>query len=57
MNGDLSASMEYLDLLDDAEELGDELDSASDEMSPEQISRYTRITKKLSNIATESVGF
>ena len=57
MNGDLSASMEYIDLLEDAKELGDELDSASDEKSPEQISRYTRITKKLSNIATESVGF
>lgn len=57
MNGDLSAATEYISLMEEAEELGDELDDASDEMTPAQISRYTRITGKLSSMASEAAGF
>lgn len=54
MNGDLSAATEYVELLEEAEDLADELDCASDEMNSAQVSRYLRITQKLSNAAASA---
>lgn len=57
MNGDLSAASEYVNLMEEAEDLGDALDDATDEMTPAQLSRYARITTKLSNMASEAADF
>ena len=40
-------------LLEEAEELSDELDSASDEMTSAEINRYMRITQKMTSIAED----
>lgn len=56
MQGDISAMTEYGDLLEAAEEFADELDNASDDMSSAQLSRYMRITNKLSSATVDALG-
>ena len=45
--GDVSAMTKMASMLEDAEELSDRLDNASDDLSSSQVARYMRITSKL----------
>lgn len=54
MNGDLSAMTEYVKLMKSAQKLSDKLDKAKDDMSSEQLQRYMKILKKMTN-AIESM--
>lgn len=47
MGGDLSALTEYSDLLEKAQDLSEELDDATDEMTSSQLSRYMEITSRM----------
>lgn len=52
-NGDLEALADYPALLEEAQELGDKLESAKGEMSSSQCARYVKITNKMTNVATQ----
>lgn len=46
-SGDMDAMTQYAKLLEKAEELGEQLENASGSMTAKQVSRYTRINKKM----------
>lgn len=48
MNGDMSAMSEYVDLLEKAETLSEELNNARNDMTSTQMNRYLKITNKMS---------
>lgn len=48
-NGDMSVMQEYTNLLSEAQTLEEKLQNASDEMTPAQIARYTKIMGKLAS--------
>lgn len=50
-NGDMDALSEYPSIMEDAQELGDKLQNAQGSMSSSQLSRYTKITNKLTQAA------
>lgn len=50
-SGDMSALAQYPALLESAQELCDKLNNAKDDMSASQLSRYTKITNKLTKAA------
>ncbi|GEM_PF-3199337 len=52
-NGDMETMEEVEEMLEDAQELSDKLDKAEDNLSSSQMSRYLKITSKLSSAATE----
>ena len=51
--GDLSAISEYTSLMEKAEEIGDKLDKAGDDLSSSQMNRYMKITEKMTKAAFE----
>lgn len=53
MNGDMDALSEYPSVMEDAQELSEKLQKAQDSMSSSQLSRYTKITNKLTQAAAE----
>lgn len=52
-NGDTKAMEEVAEMLEDAQELSEKLDNAEDDLSSSQMSRYLKITSKLSSAAAE----
>ena len=50
-NGDMKALSEYPAVMDDAQELSEKLQNAKGSMSSSQLSRYTRITTKMTQAA------
>ena len=55
MAGDISALSSYMNLLEEAEEIAEELEDANDEMSVSQMERYTKITAKLTEAALNAL--
>ena len=49
MNGDMSAMSEYVNLLEKAEKISDQLKDAQGDMTNAQMKRYLSITQKMSN--------
>ena len=49
MDGDMSAITEYVNLLEKAQKLSDQLDKAKGNMTKAQMDRYLRITNKMAN--------
>lgn len=52
-NGDTKAMEAVAEMLEDAQELSEKLDNAEDDLSSSQMSRYLKITSKLSSAAAE----
>ena len=52
-NGDLTAITESLDLMENAESLGNKLDNAKGDMSTNQLKRYMKLQKKLLSAAMQ----
>ena len=52
-SGDLSAISEYTSLMEKAEEIGDKLDKAGDDLSTSQMARYMKINEKMTKAAFE----
>lgn len=50
-NGDVSVMSEYASMLESAERLSEELDNCDGDMTSAQLSRYTRITSKMTSAA------
>ena len=49
MNGDMSAMNEYMDLLEKAQEISEQLNTEQNNMTTTQMNRYLKITNKMSN--------
>lgn len=49
--GDMSAMTEYIDVMEDAQDLADELEDAQGDFTRAQLSRYMRILNKMTNAA------
>lgn len=56
MKGDNSAMTTYVEYLEKAENLADRLDDADDDMTTAQLTRYMKITNKMSEAAIELAG-
>ena len=54
--GDMSAMTQYAKLLEKAEELDEQLESASGSMTAKQVSRYTRINNKMLEAAANGLN-
>lgn len=48
-NGDMSVMSEYTELMSEAQTLGDKLQNASDDMTPAQMARYSKIMAKMAS--------
>ncbi len=49
--GDIDAMTEYIDMMEEAQELADELEDAQGDLTSAQLSRYMRIVNKMTNAA------
>ena len=51
--GDISALMEYAEMLEKANDFGDKLENANDEMSASQMARFLKLQTKLANAVAQ----
>ncbi len=49
--GDMDAMTEYIDVMEDAQDLSDELEDAQGDFTSSQLSRYMKIVNKMTNAA------